>query len=56
MLRQQERNISKNLTSPQKIAADYYVLRGNKSDAYRHAYATSRMKATTLNRNAHALF
>jgi len=47
---------SKSLTPKQEKAARKYVECGDKSEAYRFAYDTSRMKPASVNRVAHRLF
>ena len=47
-----ERN---NLTPKQERFAQLYIELGNASEAYRQSYDTSRMKPTTVNRNAKAM-
>lgn len=43
------------LTHKQELYCIHYVEYGNKSDAYRYAYDTSKMKDATVNRSAHEL-
>lgn len=45
----------RNLTKKQDLFATEYVKQDDASKAYRIAYNTSRMKAETINRNAHEL-
>lgn len=44
------------LTQKEEKAVMHYIEHGNKSDAYRHAYSTSRMKDKTINEKACLLF
>lgn len=43
------------LTHKQELYCLHYVEHGNKSDAYRYAYDTSKMKDNSINRMAHEL-
>jgi phage terminase small subunit len=54
MIAQPNKTIS--LTAQELIAAEYYVVHGSKSDAYRAGYSTRNMKAATVNRAASAVF
>ncbi len=45
---------SKHLTPKQEKFVQEYLLSGNATEAYRKAYATGKMKPTTINRNAKA--
>ncbi len=45
---------SKKLTPKQEKFVQEYLLSGNATEAYRKAYATGKMKPTTINRNAKA--
>jgi len=51
----QKRNNSE-LNGKEKIAADYYVLHGHKSNAYRAGYGAKNMKPNTVGRRADELF
>ena len=44
------------MTGNEAIAADHYILHGNKSDAYRAGYNASSMKANTVGRRAYEVF
>ncbi len=44
------------LTAKQEKAVQHYILHGNMTAAYRHAYKVNRMKLTTIHRKAFALF
>jgi phage terminase small subunit len=52
----QNSSTARNLTGKQKAAADHYLIHGDKSAAYRHAYATARSKPESVHRNACHLF
>ncbi|MFO8007247.1 MAG: terminase small subunit, partial [Candidatus Brocadiia bacterium] len=44
------------LTAKQEKAVQHYILHGNMTAAYRHAYDCGRMKAATIKRRAFELF
>ena len=46
----------KRLTAKQRAACDHFVLDGNKTAAYRHAYSCGNMKNVTITRRSQDLF
>ncbi len=44
------------LTIKQEKAVQHFLINGNKTAAYKHAYSTSRMKEKTINEKASKLF
>lgn len=48
--------MAKKTTAKQQKAIDHFIVNGDKSAAYRHAYSTKNMKLETVHRNAIRLF